>query len=97
MKKMVIGIVLGTLLVFCLGSEYGSTRVEVSGQLNTPVVRYQGTMSGVAPDGTCYFAVTDTQTGTSTLFKVSDATPFGPGALLAGQSGRVVARLGSNY
>ena len=94
-RKILGGFILGVLVVFLLGATHTTQKHEdaLSGAISTSTVAYQSVLSGITPDGLCYLAVTNTQTGYTDIFRIDKDTSgfFGKHALQAGHQGRVVA------
>lgn len=92
-RKILLGFILGVLVVFLLGATHTIQKLEVAGAISTSTVAYQSSLSGITPDGVCYLAVTNTDTGYTDLFRLDKNTSsfFGKHALQAGHQGRAVA------
>jgi len=94
--KMLTGFVLGVVFVLVLGITYTSS-TWVGGWLSTPPF-YEGNLSGVGPNGQCYFALTSTVTGRTEITRISEKEPnqisiqmyFSDKAFEKGRDGRVI-------
>lgn len=68
------GLVLGLIFVFLLGA--ARDQLELSGLLTIKNPdqggRYQSSISGVADNGDCYIAVTNTVSGRTEVFRISE-------------------------
>lgn len=72
-SSFAVGVVLGICVMFVLG--VANDRLELAGELSikTDVTGlYQPAFSGITDDGECYFAVTNTVTGQTELFGITD-------------------------
>lgn len=69
---LVAGVILGLSIVFLLGA--ASERLHLSGQLaiTTGCGVYQSTLSGVSGDGECYLAITNTMSGRTEIFGITE-------------------------
>ena len=100
--KVLTGFIVGLLFVFVLGAvakkEIQEHFVTVKGDIVSPTIKFQSTFSGVTPDGDCYFAITNTMTGRTEMFKITKSigNMFDEKAFVKGRDGRVVATH-SNY
>ena len=67
----VAGLVLGLLVVFLLGA--ASERLQLTGQLaiTTGSGVYKSTISGVSGEGDCYLAITNTMSGRTEIFGIT--------------------------
>ena len=73
MKKAVTGFLLGVFVVLLLGATYIGERVVLSGSLDVWQNRiYHSSLSGVTDKGECYLAVTNTWSGHTEVFLISE-------------------------
>ena len=94
--KTLIGFVLGVVFVLALGMAYTHT-VWIGGWLSTPPY-YESALSGVGPNGECYFALTSTITGRTEIAKICISEPnqaniyghFSDKAFERGRGGRLI-------
>jgi hypothetical protein len=89
-------VVLGTCVLFALGAAY--ERMELSGELlvNTGNMGlYQPAFSGITDEGECYFAITNTATGKTELFGITEELmeKLSDKAFQPAKEGRVVIEL----
>ncbi|MHC4120973.1 MAG: hypothetical protein ACYSWO_26075 [Planctomycetota bacterium] len=93
-SRVFLGFVLGMSVVLALGfaRDLKWHGVRVSEDILTSVA-YQSTFSGINDDGVCYLAITDTRTGQTDLFKLTEALDgsFNANAFQRGLQGRVIA------
>ncbi|MFC1794218.1 hypothetical protein ACFL3Q_11595 [Planctomycetota bacterium] len=92
--KAFIGFILGLSVIVFLGAaqEIKKYEAKVSGDISTSTINYQSTFSGIAPDGVCYLAITNTKDGYTNVFKITEALndSFNENAFKKGQQGRVI-------
>jgi len=97
--RMLIGFLLGLLAVLILGAvainENPEQNVRLTGAIATANLTpmFQSSFSGITPDGDCYLAITNTQTGRTEIFKLRKGLDkmFADKAFEKGRDGRVVA------
>ncbi len=93
-SKVFVGFALGVSVILVLGSarDLKWHGVRVSEDILTSVA-YQSTFSGINAEGVCYLAITDTRSGQTDLFKLTEALDgsFSASAFQRGLQGRVIA------
>jgi len=95
--KVLYGFIIGLLFVFVIGAvaehEIKEYLVTVKGDIVSPTIKYQSTLSSITPDGDCYLAITNTMDGKTEIFKITKGhnNIFAEKALQRGHEGRVVA------
>jgi len=94
--SFVAGIALGICFMFALGAV--NERMELFGELSVKTDGtglYQPAFSGISDDGNCYFAVTNTVTGKTELFGITDKLmkKLDDKAFQLGQEGRALIEL----
>lgn len=93
--KVLIGFLMGLSFVLILGAvainESQVRKVELSGTILIPA--FQSSFSGITPDGDCYLAITNTQTGRTEIFKLRKDMDkmFADKAFEKSRDGRVIA------
>ncbi len=71
--KMLAGFVLGVIVMLLLGAQGEQSRLEIFGTFEKVGI-FQPAFSGINNDGYCYFAVTNSVTGKSEIFAISNQT-----------------------
>jgi hypothetical protein len=71
--KILIGFLLGVSVVLLAGQVTQQNRLEIFGTFEKVGI-FQPTFSGINNDGYCYFAVTNSITGKSEIFAISNKT-----------------------
>lgn len=93
--KILVGFVLGLVVVVLLGAAgiVEQHVVELSGKISNSTITYQSTFSGITPEGECYLAITNTDTGHTELFRISKSLDahFNDSAFQRTREGRSVA------
>ncbi len=90
------GVTLGTCVIFALGAAY--ERMELSGELSVNtgnIGLYQPAFSGITDEGECYLAITNTVTGQTELFGITEGLmkKLSDKAFQPAKEGRVVIEL----
>ena len=71
--KFMAGVALGVCFVLAVGAATEHYLVTIEGEF-AKVGVFQSTFSGIADDGRCYLAVTNTRTGRTEIFGISKDT-----------------------
>ena len=70
--KFLTGLLLGLSVSFFLGAVAVSNHLQLSGELGIRTHNYQSTFSGILPDGKTYLAVTNSGTGQTEVFEITE-------------------------